>query len=144
MHMTGRFGKPPQKPSVSVPTIPHLGLVPNGLLIGAPATRGKLNELGNFYNLYSGGAGCVFHVNWRMVMQIRQLNRNTYDVFGGTGFDNWTRVRRFHWGIKQIDGTFLPRPLLRDVSAAIEQNPRGSIHNVVIEDGDDNARNHQA
>jgi len=67
-------------------------------------------------------------------MLIRQLNRNTYDVFGGTGFDNWTRVRRFHWGIKQVDGVFLPRPLLRDVSTAIEVCPQGSLNNIVIEE----------
>jgi len=63
-------------------------------------------------------------------MQIRKLDKNTFDVFGETGFDSWTRVRRFHWGIKQIGGLFLPRPVLQLVSAAIAANPNGSIENV--------------
>lgn len=74
-------------------------------------------------------------------MIIRKLNRNTYDVFGGTGWPNadavphasnaqWTRIRRFHWGMKQIAGTFLPRALLQDVIGAIQQHPEGSLENI--------------
>lgn len=63
-------------------------------------------------------------------MLIRKLDRNTYDVFGGQGWDQWTRLRRFHWGCKPIAGTFLPRPVLKDVIAAIEAAPDGSIENI--------------
>ncbi len=63
-------------------------------------------------------------------MQIRKLNSNTFDVFGDVGFDNWTRVRRFHWGFKQIGGLFLARPVLREVVATIEAHPHGSVENL--------------
>ena len=74
-------------------------------------------------------------------MIIRKLDRNTYDVFGGTGWPNadavsyasnaaWTRIRRFHWGMKQIAGTFLQRQLFNTVVAAIQQHPEGSLENI--------------
>ena len=63
-------------------------------------------------------------------MLIRKLSNGVYDVFGEKGFDNWTRVRRYHWGHKQVAGVFLPRPVLQAVIAAIESNPQGSIENV--------------
>lgn len=65
-------------------------------------------------------------------MQIRKLDRNTYDVFGGIGFDSWTRLRRFHWGFKQIGGVFLPRPTLHIVIEGIQNNPEGSIDNIDV------------
>ena len=74
-------------------------------------------------------------------MIIRKLDRNTYDVFGGNGWPNveavpyasnatWTRVRRYHWGMKQIGGAFLPRQQLQKVIVAINSHPHGSLHNV--------------
>jgi hypothetical protein len=63
-------------------------------------------------------------------MQIRKLDPHTYDVFGGTGFDSWTRLRRFHWGFKQIAGVFLPRSTLQSVIETIQFNPEGSIDNI--------------
>jgi len=74
-------------------------------------------------------------------MIIRKLTRGMYDVFMGTGWPQtdavqyahngtWTRVRRFHWGIKPIAGVFLQRPQLQSVMAAIETNPQGSLENV--------------
>lgn len=63
-------------------------------------------------------------------MLIRKLDKNTFDVFGDVGFDSWTRVRRYHWGMKQIAGVFLPRPVLQLVSAAINENPNGSLENI--------------
>ena len=63
-------------------------------------------------------------------MQIRKLDKNTFDVFGETGFDNWTRVRRFHWGYKQIGGNFLPRPVMQEVSTALVKFPNGSLENI--------------
>ena len=63
-------------------------------------------------------------------MQIRRLNTHTFDIFGGVGFDNWTRIRRFHWGWKQIGGTFLKRELLKEVCDKVERYPTGCIDNV--------------
>lgn len=63
-------------------------------------------------------------------MLIRKLSPGIYDVFGDVGFDSWTRVRRYHWGMKQVAGVFLPRPVLQLVSAAINENPNGSLENI--------------
>ena len=59
-------------------------------------------------------------------MLIRKVEHNIYDIFMGTGWPRedavpyasdatWTRVRRYHWGLKQIAGTYLPRKVLREV-----------------------------
>lgn len=53
-------------------------------------------------------------------MLIRQLSYNTFDVFIGDGWDNWTRIRKFHWGFKPIAGQFIPRHILREVAISIE------------------------
>ena len=74
-------------------------------------------------------------------MIIRKLDRNTFDVFGGIGWPRedavpyasnarWTRIRRYHWGMKQIAGAFLPRQLLQQVIDCINHNPQGSLENV--------------
>ena len=74
-------------------------------------------------------------------MIIRKVARGVYDVFMGTGWPQadavqyshagtWTRVRRFHWGIKPIAGAFLQRPQLQSVMSAIEANPMGGLENV--------------
>lgn len=74
-------------------------------------------------------------------MIIRKLSHNTYDVFGGIGWPNadavphasnaqWTRIKRFHWGMKQISGTFLSRSLLQYVIEAIQAHPEGSLENI--------------
>lgn len=74
-------------------------------------------------------------------MIIRKLDRNTYDVFGGIGWPcedaapyasnaQWTRIRRFHWGFKPIDGAFLPRQVLNVVIQGILAFPEGSYDNV--------------
>ena len=62
-------------------------------------------------------------------MLIRKVDRNTYDVFGGVGW-NWTRLRKFHWGFKPIQGEFLPRETLKEVIDRLTHNPNGSIENV--------------
>lgn len=63
-------------------------------------------------------------------MQIRRVSRNEFDVFGNKGFEDWSRVRRFHWGYKVVKGLELPREILRDVYKHIERYPNGSIHNL--------------
>jgi hypothetical protein len=65
-------------------------------------------------------------------MQIRRVNGNTYDIFGHIGFDHWTRVRRFHWGIKPIAGKPLTRDKVRSIILALADHPNGSIDNLVI------------
>ncbi len=63
-------------------------------------------------------------------MQVRQLNRGTYDVFLGVGFDNWSRVRKFHWGVKVVDGNRLPKDAIIAIEEAIINNPHGNVDNV--------------
>lgn len=76
-------------------------------------------------------------------MIIRKAARGVYDVFMGMGWPKadavpqasdatWTRVRRFHWGIKPVAGAFLQRQQLQTVLAAIESNPQGSLENVNV------------
>lgn len=63
-------------------------------------------------------------------MLIRQLDPRTYDVFNGTGFEQWTRIRRFHWGFKPVQGVFLNRQVLKEVVDKIIEFPDGSVNNV--------------
>jgi hypothetical protein len=65
-------------------------------------------------------------------MLIRKVDRYTYDVFGDVGFDNWSRVHKFPWGYKVVKGNRLEKELLDEVITAIQQNPRGSLHNVTV------------
>jgi hypothetical protein len=49
-------------------------------------------------------------------MLIRRLDRNHFDVFLGNGWDNWTRVRRHHWGVAVVGGKRLPRETIRELN----------------------------
>lgn len=54
-------------------------------------------------------------------MLIKKLHNNVYDCFLGNGFNNWTRVRRTHYGVSVVGGNRVPRSVLRD----IEHNVKG-------------------
>lgn len=47
---------------------------------------------------------------------VKKLHPNVYDVFLGNGYDNWTRVRRNHYGLNVIAGNRLPHGILREVA----------------------------
>lgn len=49
-------------------------------------------------------------------MFIKKLKENIYDVFTDTQWDNWTRVRRFHWGVRVIAGKQLSREGIRELN----------------------------
>lgn len=49
-------------------------------------------------------------------MFIKKLHTNVFDVFLGKGFNNWSRVRRGHWGVSVIAGNRLPKSALREVA----------------------------
>lgn len=49
-------------------------------------------------------------------MFIKRLDKNHYDVFLGTQWDNWTRVRRHHWGVAVVAGNRLPKEVLREIN----------------------------
>ena len=52
-------------------------------------------------------------------MLIRKLHGNVFDVFLGKGFNNWTRVRRGHWGVSVIAGNRIPKSVLREVEETL-------------------------
>ena len=52
-------------------------------------------------------------------MFIKKLTPNVFDVFMGKGFDNWTRVRRGHWGISIIAGNRLPKAIIRAIESEL-------------------------
>lgn len=63
-------------------------------------------------------------------MQIRKVDHNVFDIFQGKGFDEWSRVRRYHWGYKVVNGLRLDREQLNVVSTKLERHPAGGIENV--------------
>lgn len=66
------------------------------------------------------------------MIQLRQVSRYVYDVFAGTGFDSWTRVRRQHWGVVCVAGNRLNKIECKQVEVAINQNPQGSVDPITI------------
>lgn len=54
-------------------------------------------------------------------MLIRKLHNNVFDVFLGKGFDNWTRVKRGHWGVSTIAGQRLPKAKLKHLALVLER-----------------------
>jgi hypothetical protein len=53
-------------------------------------------------------------------MFIKQLHRHIYDVFLGKGFDNWSRVKRNHYGLSVTAGNRLPHSVLRQLTSHIK------------------------
>ena len=49
-------------------------------------------------------------------MFVKRLNKNHYDVFIGNGWNNWTRLRRNHWGMSVVAGQRLPREVLKQLN----------------------------
>lgn len=58
---------------------------------------------------------------------LRQASRYTYDVFVGQGWDNWSRVRKNHWGLTNLSGRTLAPHHLKSLSKVIMQHPQGSL-----------------
>jgi hypothetical protein len=63
-------------------------------------------------------------------MQIRKHSKYVFDVFQGTGFDGWTRIRKFHWGYKVVGGNRLTNQEMSTMSLKLEQFPNGNLENV--------------
>lgn len=51
-----------------------------------------------------------------MVFFLKRLDRVHYDVFIGNGWDNWTRIKRNHWGVQVVAGKPLPRATIRELN----------------------------
>jgi len=52
-------------------------------------------------------------------MFIKRLHSNVFDVFLGNGFNNWSRVRRTHYGVTVVAGQKRPHYLLREIGSKI-------------------------
>lgn len=53
-------------------------------------------------------------------MFVKKLKPHVYDVFVGKGWDNWSRVRKGHWGVSVVGGHRLPKATLREVAAHLK------------------------
>lgn len=54
-------------------------------------------------------------------MHIRRLHAHIFDVFLGTGFNNWTRVKRTHYGVAIVGGNRLQRSTIRDLTETLKR-----------------------
>ena len=52
-------------------------------------------------------------------MFVKRLNKNHYDVFIGNGWNNWTRIRRNHWGVSVVAGSRLNRDVIHKLNERI-------------------------
>lgn len=48
-------------------------------------------------------------------MFIKRLEQNVYDVFVGTQWDEWTRVRRYPWGVRILAGLKLSQDSMKEL-----------------------------
>lgn len=65
-------------------------------------------------------------------VQIRRVSKYVYDVFIGTGFDNWARVKKNHWGYTVVKGTRLLKSELKELGDVINNHPNGGIDSVMV------------
>ncbi len=59
-------------------------------------------------------------------MEIRRIDNNTYDVFQGNGWDNWTRVRKGRSSTYGVAGQRVNHALLKDLHSVL--HPRFPIN----------------
>ena len=55
-------------------------------------------------------------------MEIRRIDNNTYDVFSGTQWDKWSRVRQNRNGVYVVAGERLPHPELKELHSVLAPN----------------------
>ena len=63
-------------------------------------------------------------------MQIRRTEKYVYDVFLGTGFDQWVRVRKYKWGYRILNGVRVAREAMKEMIDRLDKYPDGSLENV--------------
>jgi len=54
-------------------------------------------------------------------MKICRVSRYVFDVFGGVGWENWSRIRKFPWGYKVVNGMYLNKEAMTASVNAIEE-----------------------
>lgn len=45
-------------------------------------------------------------------MNVKHINKTTFDVFFDNGWDNWARFQKNGSGVTQIDGVEVPKPII--------------------------------
>jgi hypothetical protein len=64
---------------------------------------------------------------------VKQVSRYVYDIFGGVGYDTWTRVRKQHWGVVPVAGSYRPtRAECKVLDAVIHDFPQGSNQPIAL------------
>lgn len=63
---------------------------------------------------------------------VRQVSRYIYDIFSGTGFDSWSRVRKQHWGVVAVAGLPINKTQSRELIKVINENPFGSVDAIAL------------
>lgn len=69
-------------------------------------------------------------------IQVRPAAKYVYDVFLGHGWDNWSRVRKHHWGFAVIGGRKLSANVLNVLPAIVQEFPEGHLNSFVLERDD--------
>lgn len=63
---------------------------------------------------------------------IRQVSHYVYDVFSGIGFSTWSRVRRFHWGMKHVSGEPINKAQSKQLHELTDRLPYGWVEGVAV------------
>jgi hypothetical protein len=57
-----------------------------------------------------------------MQVEARRINRNTYDLFFGKGWDNHTRVKQGKMSTYRVGGNHISKPELKDLHDVLAWN----------------------
>jgi len=55
-----------------------------------------------------------------MTIEARRIDRHTYDLFIGTGWDNWVRVRQGRSSTYRLAGEKISKPELRELDEILD------------------------
>lgn len=55
------------------------------------------------------------------MLELRRVDHNTYDLFQGKGWNNWTRVRKGRSSTFGVAGQRIPHALMRDLDQVLHK-----------------------
>jgi hypothetical protein len=55
-------------------------------------------------------------------LEARRIDKNTYDIFQGKGWDNWVRVRQGHNGTYRVMGEKVDHSTLKELDTILAPN----------------------
>ena len=56
------------------------------------------------------------------MIEARRVSRNVYDLFFGTQWSDWVRVRQTRSGVHRVAGMMIDRQTLRDLDGVLAAN----------------------